>query len=244
MDVATAIILRVTPFKEKDAMITAITPTGYLSFLARGAFNIQGKNAPAMQKFTEVELELTEGLAHGLSLRRANIIYSASAAMRSLLRMSALEIIGEIILKSLMENRDVAAIYPYLQATIRLISQDAEPLSQVFVILAITLRLSGYGLDVNQCVRCGSQKAIVGVDFLEGGFICQKCFNLEHDQLRTEMFLKMARFAFKCQSDDLVRATFPLPETLAYLNEFHQLFIDNLGIDLKSYRLLIEAVQA
>ncbi|HKM11604.1 MAG: DNA repair protein RecO [Bacilli bacterium] len=242
MEVATAIILRVTPFKEKDAMITAITPEGYLSFLARGAFNLQGKNAPAMQKFMEVELELTEGKAHGLTLRRATIIYSSSSAMRSLLRMSALEIIGEVILKSLMDNRDVANIYPYLQSSIRLISQEAEPLSQVFILMAITLRLSGYGLDVDQCVRCGSKKAIVAVNFLDGGFVCQSCFDQEHDQSQTEMFLKMARFAFKCQPEDLSRANFPLMETLAFISEFQQLLFDNLGISLKSYRLLIEAV--
>jgi DNA repair protein RecO len=243
MEMDSGIILRVVPFKEKDAMITAMTPDGYRSFFARNVFDLRGKNAPALQKYTEVELALREGPSGGRYLNRATIIYSASKAMRSLARMSALEICGEAVLKAIIEAEDVRLIYPYLQHAIKEISEAGNPLSQVLIIFAQILKINGYGLNVDYCIYCNSPKDIVAIDYQRGGYICKNCFEHQLTAKTGKEQLMISRFIFRCAPADMERAIFSPEEALVIYRELLQALGEQLGIYLQSAKLFAESIR-
>ena len=41
--------------------------------------------------------------------------------------------------------------------------------------LAQIVKSSGYALEYNSCVLCGSKTNIVNISYTHGGFICKKC---------------------------------------------------------------------
>lgn len=237
MEITSGIILRVIPFKEKDAMITVISKDGYHGFYARNVFNLKGKNAPALQKYSEVELSLSEGPSGGLYLSQVHLLHSASYAMRSLIRMSALELITEAVLRAIREDEDAGRIYPYLQMAIQEISAEGEPLAQVIIMLAQILKVTGYGLNVDHCIYCNSPKEIVAIDYPLGGYICKSCFKgLSTSKTGVEI-LHISRFIFRLTPNDMKRANFNSAIALEIYHELKHALYEQLGITLQSDQL-------
>jgi len=55
------IVTRLTPFKEKDAMINVVAENKAYSFLARGVLGIASKNMASVQPYTKSRFVLTKG---------------------------------------------------------------------------------------------------------------------------------------------------------------------------------------
>ena len=68
------ITLSITPYKEKDAIINAISEEGEISFLARGALNINNKNSALKNQLVIADIELSEGNYKYPVLKSSSII--------------------------------------------------------------------------------------------------------------------------------------------------------------------------
>lgn len=237
------IVLRVTPYQEKDAIVNVLTAQGYVSFKARGVFAIDSKNAGLITLYNHASFDLADGKA-GFILKSGTIHHGYGAAFTDLTALSCLAIIGELTNRVLGENEDAALIYPYLVETLHAMSQGHDPLSLVMLYFAQVFKFSGYGLEVGHCVFCETTKDIVALSFSDGGYVCRKCFDEESMTKKGARYLNILRFAFLFQPSDIMRVSFTQKEVLDILSEFKIYLQDALSIDLKSYTMLLKAIVA
>lgn len=232
----TGIVLRLTPFKDTDAMINAISEEGFLSFKARGVEKLTSKNAPSVQPLTLSQFVLMESPNGGLSLKEGDAI-EFFGKIDDLSNAAALSLIQELTLKIIQED-EAAMAYPYLLQALRLISMGKDGLNMGLLYFAKVLSIGGYGLNVDRCVACGEQKDIVCLSYSEGGFLCRDDYDPESDNKTTPRRLQIARFLFKCEAKDFERANFTKEECSLFYEEFGE-YLENLtGVRLKSITLV------
>lgn len=237
------IVLRVTPYQEKDAIVNVLTEQGYVSFKARGVFAIDSKNAGLITLYNHASFDLAEGKA-GYTLKTGVIKHGYGAAFSDLIALSVLAMIGELTNRVLGENEDALIIYPYLIETLQALSQGNDPLTLVMLYMTQVFKISGYGLEVGHCVFCEATKDIVALSYTDGGYVCRKCYDEESMTKKGSRYLNILRFAFLIKPSDITRVSFTQKEVLDILSEFKIYLYDALSIDLKSYTMLLKAIVA
>lgn len=235
------IILSLTPYKEKDAIVNAITEERCFSFLARGILNPKNKNATINNPLTIIDLELSDrqNLKYPV-MSNTTILFSPLQIMDKLEKLITLQLLGEIINKCLSDE-DKPKLYKTTLETIDFMQRQDDYWTAIFYFIAEMLVVAGYGFEVDHCLKCGSKKDIVNFSFSEGGFICRNCANgmFENEFSKEEMFY--IRNIFKATS--LKGLSIAEIEESSKLKIFRVLltFIkDNLGVTLKSGHLLLE----
>lgn len=236
------IVLRVTPFKEKDAMVNVLTASGIFSFMARGILSLDSKNAASLTQYAFSRFEFSEGKGTGLSLKNGTLLKSYDQSFKSLDRLAALSVLGELALHGVGEE-EAAAIYPYFKNALEAIESGFDLLTTVIVFFAQVLKTSGYGLEVGHCVFCDSTKDIVAVSYQDGGFVCKNCLDTETMHTADARYLKIIRYLFMVGPDDIRRVSFTKEECLGILNEFKEYAFDQLGLTLKGHELLVRALR-
>ncbi len=236
------IVLRVTPFKEKDAMVNVLTSTGVLSFMARGVLSIENKNAASLTQYAFSRFEFSEGKGTGLSLKNGTLIKSYDESFKSLDRLAALSVLGELTLHGVGED-EAASIYPYFKNALEAIESGFDLLTTVIVFFAQVLKAAGYGLEVGHCVFCDSTKDIVAVSYPDGGFVCKNDLDAETMHPTDARYLKIIRYLFMVGPEDVKRVAFTKEECLGILNEFKEYASDQLGLSLKGHELLIRSLK-
>ena len=175
-----AIIISLTKYKEKDAIIDAISESGYITFKAHGILDPKNKNASLTNPLSLVDLTFTQSSNEDhMILKESTFIYNPMVAKADLEYLSYLNYLVEVS-KILLSDEDKNYIYPDLHQAIIAIKNEVE--KPLLVLLKYTLAIfkySGFDINVSSCVRCGEKKGIVAFSFQEGGFICSKCIDEE-----------------------------------------------------------------
>ncbi len=231
------IVLRISEFKEADAMVNAIGEDGFFSFFARGIRKISSKNAPATQPFSYSEFTLFESASSALSLKEASPLCFYSPKEESLVSSFFLSFLQEVSLKVVQED-EASACYPFLKGTLDLFKEGQDPLVLGLLYFAKVLSIGGYGLEVGECVRCHGKKSIVSLSYEEGGFLCADCFDPEIDPKTPVRHLQIARFLFRCGLEDFPRAKWNEEESLIFYQNLGDYFENQTGMRLKSLSLL------
>ncbi|MFA6781008.1 MAG: DNA repair protein RecO [Bacilli bacterium] len=233
------VVTRLTPFKEKDAMINVVAENKTYSFLARGVLGISSKNMASIQPFTKSRLMLTKG-KEGLNLQTGTVIESYSKAKEGLQCLTALSFIGELTNKTI-ENEEAVKIFPYLDMALRKIDEGFHPLTIVLLYFAAVLKATGYGLEVTKCVISSQRSDITAISYLDGGFVAGPCFDALRHQKRNERQLKILRQIFLAKPEDYDRVTFESGECLEIIKDLAIYIQDVAGVKLKSIFLLEKA---
>ncbi len=230
------IVTRLTPFKEKDAMINVIAENRTYSFLARGVLGIASKNMASVQPFTKSRFILTRG-KEGLSLRSGTLINSYGNAKEQLAGLTALSFIGELTNKAI-ESEEAAKVFASLDAALDKIDTGFHPLTIVLLYFAAVLKVIGYGLEVTKCVISGQKSDITAISYLDGGFVAAPFFDALRHQKQSERQLKILRQIFLARPEDFDRVTFTSGECLEIIRDLSIYLQDAAGINLKSISLL------
>lgn len=227
-------VLRVSSYKENDAMVTVISTEGLFSFLARGVLKNTSKNFSSCQLLAKSKFSLNEQKSGNYSLSESSVI-SVPDGKSSLLRLGIFSFISEACLKLVMEEES-SKVYPWIDKTMNDLKNEGKEASSTLIFLSHLLNEIGYGLEVNGCVRCGGKTGIVGVSLKDGGFVCKDCAD-ENDKMDLRD-LKILRFCFKCRLEDTDRADFTTEESIKLIKRLIR-YIDNFtGVKLKSLELL------
>ena len=230
------IVIRVTPFRDNDAMVNVISPERIHSFLGRGVLKYESKNSSSVNMYTKGRYQLSKG-KDGMSLRVGELLNSYQNAKTSLDGLTVLDMIGETTNK-LVQSEDAPRIYNELERCISLIDEGFDALTVGLIYLAHVLNVTGYGLDVDSCVFCGKTSQIVAVSYKDGGFICQDCFDALNHVKCSARKLKIIRYIFKVDAPNFNKVSFEKNEVIELLNELHDFILDVAQIDLKSIKLL------
>jgi DNA repair protein RecO len=100
----------------------------------------------------------------------------------------------------------------------------------VLVILRQFLKISGVMLEVNRCVKCGSNK-IKTISFKEHGLLCNLCFDSKNDKFYELPISKAIHYLFNNQYDKLNGYLHEIDFLIKLIRIYTE---DNLGIKLKT----------
>jgi DNA repair protein RecO (recombination protein O) len=229
-------VIKNVAYKDNDSIVTALGPQGLFTFRTHGTSKINSKNLAATGLLNYNKFSLTKSASGSASLSESSCLYP-SPSSDSLDTMASLSFIAELTSKMLVDDSLAGAIYSWLDPIMKLMRNGFSPLTCVLQYLAHLLNAAGYGLNVDGCVVCGSKTDIVGISYLDGGFICDKEIGEDFHHCGPEK-LKILRFIFRCKESDLARVSFSKEDCLSLLNELVVYLDDQTGIHLKSFAIL------
>ena len=145
----------------------------------------------------------------------------------------------ELLSKGLDEDRveESKNIYPYVLSSLNALLNGYHTLSVALFFFIKYLDALGIGLNLTNCVRCNKKEAIVGLSYIDGGFICKNCLNETDHKLNVET-LKFLHYSSLAKSNQLEKIP-PLKNGIyPVLESFSRFLYDETGIDIKSLKLL------
>ena len=231
------IVLSITPYKEKDGIVTAISENEILSFSVRGILDPKSKNHFLNTFLIEVDADFQEGNYKHKVLKSAKLLDSPFSLSDSLDKLAVISLIQEAT-KNLLQEEEQHLIYPKLKHCLAALKNKETNVFHVAIhYLFEILRLSGNELELNGCVYCGSRKEIAGLSFAEGGFVCKSC--IEGTFVSDIPLNQLLLFRKMCLSDDFNHQISELDnETgLLFLRKIAEFIYSAFGIKLKNMSL-------
>ncbi len=229
-------VLRVVPYKETDLIVTALDEDGMFSFLARGGNKINGKNAAACRLLSYSRFSLLI-LANKerLTLKESEPIIPLKEK-EDLTYMSLVFFLSEINSKFLSEE-DAKEIFPYFDKAMRKIDEGYPIHSACLLYFAKLITIMGYGLEVDSCVISGKKTDIIGINYVEGGFV-SKGYENSNTVLLSSRSLKILRYAFIYPLSDFGRVSFEKEESISLILQLSRYLESMTGVKLKSTSML------
>ena len=233
------IILKINSYKEKDAVVSAISEEGFITFLARGIKDPKSKNAFVNNSLSIADIDLMEGDFKYPILRSAKEVFSPLRIDMNGHYLSALLLINEMMIY-LFPDEEKHKMFPYLEECLFSLKKNNDYLLTLLIFMSFVIRLGGYELEVNRCVLCGQKKRIVAFSFIEGGFICEECLNedIDHDLTKEQMLL--IRAIFNSQDYHLVNSSYRQEDALVLLTKFAAFIEEAFGYHFKNLRLILD----
>ena len=232
------IILNITPYKEKDAIITGLSEESLISFTARGIFDPKSKNAILNNPLIEVDITFAEGKSKYPNVKTSSLVFSPYTLSDSLDKLAAISIVQEAINKMLMEDEKHQLYQDTKEALIALKKGEVDPYQIVISYLVRVLKVAGCYFELNSCVNCGTKKDIVTFAFEEGGFLCKNCLeDLSYKRFNTVQ-LMLIRNLFSSKTFVEAVPNFNKKDALIILEALIEYIYDGIGVKINSISLL------
>lgn len=233
------IVLSSSAYKEKDAVISAISENGFITFLARGAKGQKSKNTAMNNILTVADIELMDGNFKYPILKSSKPLFTPMRLEMDSKYLGSLLIMSEIT-NYLFPDEEKAKMYRYLEDGLTLIKSSNDWLMTLLIYLAEAIRQGGFELEVNRCVRCGKKNRIVAFSFVEGGFICQECLDNETlcDLSKNQMIL--LRKIFNSRDYHLLDEAYDKEDAELLLKRIMAFCEEAFGYHFKNTRLIFD----
>ncbi len=231
------VVLSITQYKEKDAIIDAISENGDITFLARGVFDPKNKNSSINNLLSIAEIELSDGNYKYPVLKTASNLFNPLKINNDLDYLSSLMLIAEAT-KTLLQDEEKIMIFQTLVDTVTALKSAENPWFILLVYLANLFKVGGYEFEVNHCVFCGSKQSIVTFSFADGGFVCQNCMEVDTERDLTKEQMLLIRAAFNCQDVKKTNYLYQKTDAIVVLHKFFEFIYDSYGVKLKSSALI------
>lgn len=197
------IVLKVTPYKEKDGLVVVyFKDYGKLSLLASGIYKPTSKNASACQPFviSEFTFILKDGLC---KLIKATVKNQNRYLIENIECLSVATFIAEYYVKVIEQNKPKLSHYHFLRSSIRYLNEGYIPLLIYLKSCSFILNDCGSKLEVDHCVFCDSTNKIASISVRHGGFVCIN--HLSSGEIKMDVqVLKAFRMINKLSIDDLL----------------------------------------
>ena len=228
-------IVRQTPYRNADLILTVLSREGFLTIHARGALKITSPfhAMVALGSWSDFTINETKKKAY---LEKANLIkFAPLPDQEGLIASIVMQVILQILL--LDENADMAAsMYPRLVG-VRNGMQSA--LSTYTTFLLQYLDVQGVPMIVDYCVQCQSKLKIVGLNPQLGGFICQNCqAKVSSHLLPAEALVLMRKLKTIPFGEPVNNSTLKL-----LLPLIHQHFNFHLDVQLEGFKTIETLIQ-
>lgn len=231
------IVIRTTSFKENDMMVNVVSNNGVKSFLAKGVLKFESKNAPSIQLLNKSHFQLSKS-KDGLTLRTGTIINSLFSDETNLSFLVIANLICELTSRIIITDEDAVNIYQFLEKSQTLLASKFNPLTVGLCYFAQVLKQTGYGLNVDCCQKCGKTTQITAVSYVDGGFICQECFDGLNGKKYSSIELKTIRLIFKSDINSFCAHNFDDEICIKLINDLSIFLETQLNIKLKSIKML------
>ena len=233
------IVLSINQYKEKDAIITAISQSETITFLARGLKDPKSKNSALNNPLTIADIELMDGDFKYPILRSSKELFTPMKLNMDSYYLGTLLLINEMVLH-LFPDEEKAKLYVFLEGAIVALKKSNNWLMVLLIYMAKVISLGGFALEVNRCVLCGKKNRIVAFSFIDGGFICEECANEETERDLNKDQMILLRSIFNAIDYRLVDSSFKKEDGLVLLNKFIDYMQEGFGYRLKNTRLILD----
>ena len=233
------IVLSINQYKEKDAIITAISQSETITFLARGIKDPKSKNSALNNPLTIADIELMDGDFKYPILRSSKELFTPMKLNMDSYYLGTLLLINEMVLH-LFPDEEKAKLYVFLEGAIVALKKSNNWLMVLLIYMAKVISLGGFALEVNRCVLCGKKNRIVAFSFIDGGFICEECANEETERDLNKDQMILLRNIFNAIDYRLVDSSFSKEDGLVLLNKFIDYMQEGFGYRLKNPRLILD----
>jgi DNA repair protein RecO (recombination protein O) len=228
--VSHALVVRVVPYGEADAIVTLFTEElGKVSALGRGARKSVRRFAAALEPMHGLRVTLQEKVhAEVFGLREAVVVTPRAHILRDLDRMEAAGQALRWARAGSPTRTKEPAVFAELTLLLDRLNDPEDALSPRAHLAGAGLRFLrhfGYGLELDHCVRCfrGCDPARSAfVDAAAGGLLCQACggghsplHHLLAAAARTRLAAAAAGTDAALQEDDAALAKHLVDEALA-----------------------------
>ena len=230
------IVISVAQYKEKDAVVNAITEGRSFSFYAKGILNPKNKNSFLNNTLCKANITLIEGKLKYPILETAELISSPMLLNCSLDYLNALLTIDDAMLH-LFENEEKFFGYNVVNKTLIALRKGQNPYYCILYFLLKLLPYLGFEIEVKNCVSCGSKKNIIDFSFIEGGFLCSKCAESER-RYNNEQLLLIRNTILSDEVDAFGSAT--NDDIKAVLFDINTFITDGIGYHLKTLDSLLK----
>lgn len=227
------IVLSVSEYREKDALITILTDRDMkIRFVARGVQTITSKNAGALlvgtQSFFVLQMKEHRDLH---MLKQARVQQYRRHIGESLLKQALSLFYCELFLKC--EN--VEHGYELLVRALDDLEKKEDNYTCACVLINLLCMSQGIAPWVDSCVSCGRIDQIATLSLKQGGFLCKQCMDHLHERAWSKKQLQ--RFRYLCHANidqiDLLRKYTQYDfQDLAWIYSFFQ---EYSGISINSY---------
>lgn len=231
------IILSISQYKEKDAIVTSMSPTGKLTFIVKGIFDPKSRNAQLNNPMTVIDAEFVEGEYQYPVLKRFMMLTAPLKNTGDYLYLSTILILGEITNK-IVQDEEYAPLYEWLFKGLESLEEKKNYFDILLIYTANVLRTSGYEFEVNRCVMCGSNKNIIAFSFQDGGFLCKNC--LEEDEKRdlSRSQMLLIREVFNAKSYDLSNIKYDQEDAKVLMRKFYEFINDMFSTKINNILML------
>ncbi len=240
---AEAIVLRSRDYSESDRLITFFTKNqGQLTGIAKGARRSKKRFVHTLEPLSQIVITYADRSTSGLVRIDASELKNAfTAVRRDIARLGYGSLSCEIVMEISPERQANPKLFALLCQQLQQLDRGADPENSSLLFQTRLLSLSGYGPNLQTCVRCGQKLSSAENWFFsipQGGLLCSA-----HQQGREiyPVSLGTAR---------LLRQAQQLPLTKLWRLRFHRqsreecrfllinLIRHHLEKDLKSLKLL------
>lgn len=172
------LILRETPYKEADVMLTVLTEcAGKISVLARGAKRKSSKFSAAVQLLTYSEFTLFESMGR-YTLNAAEPIELFYGLREDIVKLSLASYFAEVLDQAADEDSIDPELLRLGLNSLYALSKTSMPLARIKAVFELKVaQLAGYAPNLGRCGGCEGDGEIEAFDIKNGTVLCKKCDN-------------------------------------------------------------------
>ena len=233
------IVLTINPYKEKDAIVSAISENESITFLARGIKDPKSKNAAINNALCIADIELMDGDFKYPILKASKQLFTPMRLEMDAKYLGSLSTIVEMM-NFLFPDEDKPRLFKVLEEAITNLKKKDDWLMTLLIFMSHVMREGGFELEVNQCVCCGKKKGIVAFSFAEGGFICEDCITPEIGRDLNKNQMLLLRQIFNSRDFHLLNSGYNHDEALVLLEKFIDFMQEAFGYSFKNLRFLFD----
>ena len=233
------IVLTNTNYKEKDAIITAISQSETIIFTARGIKDPKSKNAVLNNPLTIADIELVDGDYKYPVLKGSKELFSPFKLHMDSQYLGTLLLMNEMMMHFFPEE-ERHLMFSHLEEGVINLKKSGDWLMSLLLFMANAIRVGGFELEVNRCVMCGQKKRIVAFSFIDGGFICEDCINEETERSFSKEQMILLRSIFNSRDYHLLNSAYNQEDAWFLLHKFIAFMEEAFGHRLQNKRLILD----
>lgn len=171
-----AVVLRKLDYGEADRIYTLLTREhGKIGAIARGVRRSTSKLAPALDVFTQVDVQLARG--RNLDVVTQAVRLPGPRIEASVERMAHAALIAELADRVSDERHPLEGLFELTSRALEELAREPEPRRASAYYMIVALNLLGYAPQLLACASCGRQlpEAPAACSVAAGGFLCVDC---------------------------------------------------------------------
>ena len=142
------IVLSISSYKEKDAVISAISEDQFITFLARGINNPKSKNIAINNPLTIADIELMDGNFKYPVLKSSKQLFTPMRIDMDSKYLGSLLFINEVT-NYLFPDEEKPKMFKVVEESVTTLKKSKDWLMVLLLFMAQAVRLGGFELEVN-----------------------------------------------------------------------------------------------